>query len=232
MWGPRMAEFLYATYGSFKDYRAPALSRKDVRRLDREVWKPAGFRPDMAVLELGCGTGGFLLYLRAKGVERFVGVDHDANLAAVMPRDVADRFVCGDVGDFLQANPGTAYDRIVMLDVLEHFPPDGIVALLRDMRGALAPSGRIVVRVPNMASPWGLTYQHGDLTHRTALTDAGLRQLGDAAGYAVEKVYDQRRGGRRRMITDRLVHGFLSWALLAPPPLWGPNLYAVLAPRG
>ena len=89
----------------------------------------------------------------------------------------------------------------------------------------------MVVKVPNAGGPWGLQYQFGDLTHRTAFSPISLRQLADAAGYAPPLIYAQRQGSRRRMVTDALVHGFLSWALLNPPEFWSANLYAVFSLR-
>lgn len=225
-----MTADFYQTYGAFKGYSTPGLSPKDIARFDAEIWIPGTFTPGMRVLELGCGTGQFLAYLAAKGLEDVTGVDHDPALADVMLAEVGDRFVCGDIRGWLaETSNEAAFDRIVLLDVLEHFTPADGFALLQAMAARLAPEGRIIVKVPNAGSPFGLTYQFGDLTHLTAFNSISLGQLATAAGLRVERLYDQHRGSRRRRITDAMVRKFLSWALLVPPPLWGANLYGIFA---
>lgn len=228
--GNDTADF-YQSYATYKRYETPGLGRKQIARFDAEVWEPAGFTPQCRVLELGCGTGAFLAYLHAKGVTRMVGVDHDPALAQVVPPQVRQAFVCADVWDVLADRALGGFDRVALFDVLEHFPADDALRLLRELRQRLEPGARVILKVPNAASPWALQYQFGDLTHRTAFTPLSLRQLADAAGYDAVRVYPQRQGSRRRMVTDALVHRFLSWALLTPPEFWSANMYAVLVPR-
>lgn len=220
----------YASYAAYKDYRQPRLGRKESRRFDAEIWTPAGFSSEHACLEIGCGTGAFLAYLASKGVTRFTGIDHDPNLRAVLPDGIEPHFECVDVWAFLDRDHPAKFDRVVMMDVLEHFAPEDAWRLLSMVRDNLAPDGKVVIKVPNASSPWGLTYQFGDLTHKTPFNPESLKQLALAAGLRVERVYAQRQGSRRRMITDRLVHKFLSWALLVPPPVWSANLYCILTP--
>jgi cyclopropane fatty-acyl-phospholipid synthase-like methyltransferase len=216
----------YGSYARYKNYRTPELGPKQIRRFDAEVWRPATCATGMRFLEIGCGTGAFLAYLAAKGVADFRGIDHDPALAAVIPAEVRDRFVCGDLWQALADGP--RFDRIVALDVLEHFPAEEALRLLGAARARLNPGGRVVLKVPNAACPWGLQYQFGDLTHRTAFTPQSLRQLAGAAGMEVVALFGQRQGSRRRMVTDALLHRLLSWALLTPPEIWTANLYAVL----
>jgi len=220
----------YGSYASYKNYQTPEVGPKQLGRFDAEIWHPAGCAPGMRFLEIGCGTGAFLAYLAAKGISDFLGIDHDPALAEVIPAGVRDHFRCGDLWQALES--GAAFDRVVALDVLEHFSAEEALRLLGAIRGRLTPGGRVVLKLPNAACPWGLQYQFGDLTHRTAFTPASLRQLANAAGLGVVAIYGQRQGSRRRMVTDSIVHRLLSWALLTPPELWTANFYAVLeAPR-
>lgn len=221
----------YQSYASYKRYETPSIGRKQIARFDSEVWGPAAFSPQCRVLELGCGTGAFLAYLAAKGVTQMVGIDHDPALAEVVPENVRPAFRCADVWSVL-ADPALGqFDRVAMFDVLEHFTPDEALRLLQSLRLCLNPGARIILKVPNAACPWALQYQFGDLTHRTAFTPLSMRQLADAAGFEAASVYAQRQGSRRRLITDALVHRFLSWALLTPPEFWSANMYAVLVTK-
>ena len=226
-----IAPGFYGTYASHKGYATPQLGPKQIRRFDAEIWRPAACESGMSFLEIGCGTGLFLAYLKAKGVDQLSGIDHDPALAVVIPEAVRDRFSCRDAHDLLADPAQGPFDRVVMLDVLEHFPPEDACRLLQSIRGRLTPGGKVVVKVPNAGSPWGLQYQFGDLTHRTQFSPIALRQLADAAGYGRPLIYAQRQGSRRRMVSDALVHRFLSWALLTPPEFWSANLYAVFPMR-
>lgn len=223
-----MADF-YSSYSAYKNYQPASLSAKDIKRFDAEIWRPAQFSENQSCLELGSGTGQFLEYLAHKNSQKFQGLDHDEALKEVLRPELRKHFQCADIWQYLSENNDAQWDRIVLLDVLEHFTPEDSFRLISSLKNSLSQTGKIVLKVPNGASPWGMNYQHGDLTHKTAFTFDSLRQLATACDLEVEKLYDQRRGSRRRMFTDALVHKFLSWALLTPPPLWGANLYCILA---
>ncbi len=224
-----MTDAFYDSYCQFKNYTPPSPpSVKTIRRLDREIWEPAACAPTMSFLEIGCGMGEFLLYLDAKGVSDFFGIDRDPDLASVIPETVRDRFEVVIAESFPTSKAGRrTFDRIVMLDVLEHFAPDDGLALLRDMAGRLTPGGRIVVRVPNAESPWGARYQFSDLTHKTAFTATSLRQIALASGLTPESCHGQWRGPWMRVRTDKAVCALLSRLLLTSPEIWTANVYAV-----
>jgi cyclopropane fatty-acyl-phospholipid synthase-like methyltransferase len=219
----------YESYGAFKDYATPGLKAKHIRRYDALFWDPAGCAPDMRVLELGCGLGQFLLYLRAKGVGDFLGIDQDAAIEAHLPDAVHGHFKCCDIETFLSAEPFSGpYDRIVLFDVLEHFTAADGAALLGRLGKILTLGGRIVVKVPNMGSPWGAQHQYGDLTHKCAYTPKSLRQLALSAGLRCIGCHPVIEGSPSRRIFDTALHGLLSRVLLSPPEIWTANFLAVL----
>lgn len=218
----------YSSYAAYKRYHTPTASRKETARFNAEIWQPAQCAASHSFLEIGCGTGAFLAYLAAKGATSIQGIDHDPALAAIVPESVRGNFSCRDLWEFLDDAETGSFDRVVLLDVLEHFTPEDAARLLGALRPHLNPGARIVLKVPNASSPWALQWQFGDLTHRTAFTPLSLRQLACACGYQLTNVWPQRQGSRRRMLTDGLIHKFLSWALLNPPPFWSANIYAML----
>ena len=226
-----MQSDFYSSYGTYKGYQSPRLTKKAIARFDAEIWVPASFSKNMTCLEIGCGTGEFLTYLSAKGLKKYQGIDHDKALRDVLPTEIKNKFECVDIWEFLKIAGTVSFDRIVLLDVLEHFSPDEGIRLLRMIKNILCEDGKVIIKVPNASSPWGINHQFGDLTHKTAYNGESLRQLAVACELTVDSVYGQRRGTRRRMFTDAVLHKFLSWALLNPPPIWGANMYCIFSLR-
>ena len=226
-----MSKDFYSSYHAYKAYQSPSLTYKDIARFDAEIWSPGAFSTGMSCLEIGSGTGAFLAYLARKGLSNFHGIDHDPALTNVQIKEVSSHFECVDVWQYLGNLSETSFDRVVLLDVLEHFTPDEGYRLISMITSALSAQGRIIIRVPNASSPWGINYQFGDLTHKTAYNADSLRQLAISCGLGVDRVYDQRCGSPRRMVTDAILHRFLSWALLTPPFAWGANLYCIFSQK-
>lgn len=222
-------ENLYDTYEAYKDYKTPKLSRKDIRRFDELIWGPSKIREDMNILEIGCGTGSFLSYLSYKKCCNFMGIDQDPALENIIPDEVRSRFFCRDVWEALSDPCIKDLDRIIALDVLEHFPPNEVIRLLMAIKEKLRSGGKITLKSPNASSPWGLQYQFGDLTHRAMLTPLSVRQLAAAVGMNVDAILPVVQGSRRRRFTDAVLHRFLSWALLTPPQIWSANFVAILS---
>ena len=222
----------YESYARFKEYAAPAPSAKESGRYDEELWQPAGCVKEMSFLEIGCGRGHFLAYLREKGVTEFLGIDQDPALGKHVPAKLADHFRIVDVWEFLDDHSGARrFDRIVMLDVLEHFTAEDGVRMLRGLARILRPGGRIAVRVPNMSSPWGAQYQFGDLTHKAAYGPTSMRQLAEASGYDCIACYPHRQRSPSRRFLDGIFHSLLSRLLMTPPEIWSANFFAILERR-
>jgi cyclopropane fatty-acyl-phospholipid synthase-like methyltransferase len=223
-------EDFYAVYPSFREYATPELKQKHVRQFDREFWQATDARSDMSILEIGCGAGLFLAYLEEKGVKDFTGLDLDAKITEFIPAELLAHVKIVDVWEYLERVPPHSVDRVAMFDVFEHFAPAEGVALLKKISNVLKPGGRVVMRVPNAASPWGLQYQYHDLTHKTAYNTGSLRQVALAAGFDTLSFFGQQKGHWFRRTREKMLHGLLSWMLTEPPGIWSANFLAVLAP--
>lgn len=117
--------------------------RDELVRPAMHLRRPAG---QPLLLDIGCGNGEFLEYMRDLGW-RVAGVEPDPNAAAVARArglDVRD----GDL--FAQDLPSAHADVITLVHVIEHLPDP--IATLQECRRILRPGGRIALATPNSAA--------------------------------------------------------------------------------
>ncbi len=155
-------------------------------------WVP----PECYVLEVGCGSGTIIGFLKSRGC-RTLAVEPDAAMAQ-QAEALGVEVLKGSVEDpALQevlARRGP-YDVIIFADVLEHLrDPWGV---LKSARAWLASEGFILVSLPNVAH-WTIRlsllagrfdYTDGflmDRTHLRFFTLSGARQLFEQCGYAIQ----------------------------------------------
>ena len=148
------------------------------------------------VLDVGCGAGAMGQAIAALGND-VTGVDLAADAVAIARTRVA-RVIEGDVTDVdgVAREAGTGFDLIVFADVLEHLVEPG--AVLARYRTLLAPAGRVLVSVPNVAA-WTVRlslacgrfeYSESgilDRTHLRFFTRASARRMIETAGFAVAR---------------------------------------------
>ncbi|MEE2745741.1 MAG: class I SAM-dependent methyltransferase [Pseudomonadota bacterium] len=223
---------LYSHYHHFKSYSVPQLKKKHIKQFDREFWGPTASNNKLKILEVGCGTGLFLQYLHHKGTTDLTGVDRDPILENFIHPDVKSCFIASDIFEFLRNRSSPlAFDRIAMFDVLEHFELEEGIELLQLLSKFLSKSGRIVIRVPNTASPWGIQFQFGDLTHRTAYTPSSLKQLAIMSDLECIKCLPQIRGSNSKRVFQRILNYVLEKSLPETPEIWSANFIAILQHR-
>lgn len=171
---------LYARYVSDFKGSDPRDALEGVRSYF--AWCDARYLPllediprDEPVLEIGCGPGLMLEYLRTQGFSDAAGIDvseEQVNIAKAQGLDarVADVFEC------LKSAKG-GYAAILAIDFVEHFSKDELMRLVPEIQSALRPGGHLIVQTPNGEGlfPHGIVY--GDLTHLTIFTPNSLTQL-------------------------------------------------------
>lgn len=130
------------------------------------LWKFAG--SGNRILDIGCGEA-FLASKVAEMGNRVTGVDV---IESPRHRDALEAYYRQDLFEGLHLSAphvSGPFDRILLLDVLEHLPyPERILAACRDL---LAPQGRILVSVPNIAN---ITVRLGLLFGRFEYTERGI----------------------------------------------------------
>jgi len=144
------------------------------------------------VLEVGCGQGGTLAWLRDRGIAaRTTGIELDPTSAAAA-RTCVDHLIEGDAEAAIDSLPAGSLDLVLCLDVLVHLVDPGR-AMARLTR-ALRPGGNVIISVPNVrhysvAFPllWSGRWQYQeagilDRTHLRFFTRDGAGALLTGAG--------------------------------------------------
>lgn len=123
----------------------------------------------LTVLDVGCGHGYFAGQIAGNGCH-VTGIDEFPEPAR---RDCLEDYIRCDLSQGLDAalprlRPG-GYDRVLLLDILEHLPDaDRILAQCRPL---LAPAGLLVVSLPNVAN---ITVRLALLAGRWNYADRGI----------------------------------------------------------
>lgn len=217
-----------AFYQSHRDRSATRFKKKHRIQYDREFTDLTDASPSMAVLEIGCGTGLFLRYLEAREYREIVGIDMDENLAEALADVKRSEIYFGDVTAVLKNQlAGRKFDRIVMLDVAEHLQLDVLVSLMKRLRDHINKDGRLLLRVPNIESPWGLKMFYGSFDHVTPLGPGRMYELGVMTDWSCEGVFPQKPHRISRRLKEGLLNGLMGAFLSYHPDIWTANLLAV-----
>ncbi len=124
---------------------------------DKADWYYSFVRKDIApllpqnggsVLEIGCGGGGTLAWLKEAGYATWIaGIELCPRAAAVAaPR--LDKLLEGDVDSQLAYFSPNSLDLILCLDVLEHLTDPW--RTLHQLQSLLRPGGQLIVSLPNI----------------------------------------------------------------------------------
>lgn len=102
-----------------------------------------------SLLDIGCGTGNFLMKAREAGY-RVSGVDSNPEAAAGAKERGLDVY-CGSVAEYARQPRPASFDVVTMFDVIEHLDdPREMVVSAREL---LKAEGRLVITTPNGHRP-------------------------------------------------------------------------------
>lgn len=140
------------------------------------------------ILDVGCGIGLFLYFLKAKGYSNFFGIDISRQQVEFCRNNITDCVELVDAFDFL-ARENKPYQAIVMTDLLEHIPKDRSIKFLSLACNALDQGGTLIIRVPNMSNPFTLKERYGDITHEVGFNEDSLYAILNAVGFDNIAIY-------------------------------------------
>ncbi len=167
------------------------------------------------ILDIACGEGALLCYLRELGYSNLAGCDLSPENVMICRR-LGLAFVEQADALNLSGMPGLArYGAIFAMDMLEHLPKQRAAGFLEQLRGLLLPGGCLVIQTMNMGSLPGWFHRYSDVTHEFGLTERSAATLMQVAGFRPERIEVRSAwnattaAGRLREVYLRVLHQFI-----------------------
>ncbi|MDD5491117.1 MAG: methyltransferase domain-containing protein [bacterium] len=127
------------------------------------------------ILDVGCGYGRVMYFLRSAGYNNVTGIDISPQQIEAARKNGFTRVEKVSAFEYL-ADKEEQFDIIFMIDILEHIEKAEVIKLLDRILLALKPSGRLVLQLPNALTPLNV-YLYRDFTHETAFTVTSIEQI-------------------------------------------------------
>ena len=150
---------------------------------------PAG--RECQILDLGCGDGALLYFLRDVGYTNSKGIDISPTQVAAA-QQLGLRVEQGDLIQTLLLITDESLDVIVSLDVIEHLTKSELLNFADEVYRTLKDGGRWIIHCPNGDSPFFAAVRYGDWTHEQAFTAVSLNQVIKAAGFDTLACYEDK----------------------------------------
>jgi len=183
----------YSKYDSTYKVHLSDFSQRSVAKLWRRndyLYLPliSSYSLDVPILELGCGRGLMLEYLRIKGFSNLKGIDISEEQIVISKHKGFDVEVA-DVFEYLSRSK-EKFKVIFALDFIEHFSKEELIPLLKGIYERLDDGGIIIFHTPNGQSILSAHLIYGDLTHLTIFTPNSALQLLRLVGFNELEFYE------------------------------------------
>jgi cyclopropane fatty-acyl-phospholipid synthase-like methyltransferase len=152
-------------------------------------WCDARYFPTLAhlektssMLEIGCGHGRILNYLKQKGFTNVKGIDVSEEQIELARKNGlhAER---ADVFEYLKSQSPANLDCIIAIDFVEHFTKEELLRLFELLHVAMKPDAVLLLQTVNGEGLFPRQIIYGDLTHSTILSPGSMSQLLSATGF-------------------------------------------------
>jgi SAM-dependent methyltransferase len=214
------------------DQLTTAFKRSSIFYQDRlQRWLPSD--KSSLCLDIPCGFGNFLYFLRKLGYENCYGYDLDPKQVA-LAQSLGLRAECKDAFEILKQREGDVA-LIASLDFLEHLNKNLAVQFLEACFRSLEPNGTLILQMPCSDGPFGSHDRYNDITHEWGASSNALRCLLEMTGFVsvnfVQPTPTRTIVGVSRWILCRISRGIVSILLhcmmLQTPTVWEPSMLAV-----
>lgn len=171
------------------------------------------------ILEVGCGTGATLEYLKARGASYVVGIDINVNSIEMAAKRGLDLTLTADIEKDELSFKEKEFDVIILADVLEHLYNPW--ETLKKLSPFLKDNGYVLLSLPNIKhytilrrlifhDEWKYT-DAGilDNSHIRFFTFKEIKGLLDFAGFRIVRVEYNNAAGRKIKLLNKLLFGLL-----------------------
>jgi 2-polyprenyl-3-methyl-5-hydroxy-6-metoxy-1,4-benzoquinol methylase len=165
----------YLTSDNFRDFNEIENQFNSINYIDQNIIDVLPNDKKAKILDIGCGFGKWLKYLKENGYIDVNGVEIGEEQNQFL-KDKGFNVIKSDIVDFLKTT-NHKYSLITMFDVLEHFRKDEIVELIPLLKNILSDNGILIVRVPNGEAMYKGGIMYGDFTHETFFSARSLKQV-------------------------------------------------------
>ena len=137
-----------------------------------------------SILDLGCGHGAFMHFIREAGFTDVIGVDSSPEQVEEAKRLGIEGVFQGDLMETLRELPSGSKEVIICFDVIEHFNKQEVLPFVDEVHRILRQGGKWILHTPNGESPFGGRMLFGDFTHEMAYTRTSITQLLMSSGFS------------------------------------------------
>jgi 2-polyprenyl-3-methyl-5-hydroxy-6-metoxy-1,4-benzoquinol methylase len=129
-----------------------------------------------SILDIGCGSGPYLYYLKKMGFQNVKGIDGSLEQVSLANSIGIPEVQHCDIFDFLN-NAESKYDVVLLMDILEHMTRPELKDLFSLLDNIVHAGSTIIIHVPNAAGILSAKVRYADLTHELAFTPQSIKQL-------------------------------------------------------
>ena len=194
-----------------------------VKRVIQKVYKE--YSRGKKILDIGCGTGNFSLFLNSLG--KVFGVDRSYEALLHCRKKGIKQILQADAPSLPFKND--CFDTIILLDVIEHIDDDK--ALVSETHRLLKNGGHVFIMVPAFNVLWG---SHDvRFYHKRRYTKTSISRLASLVDFKIEKIIylhphifpfmlfyryiDRRRKGfgkrHDNILLPKIINDFLTWTI-------------------
>ncbi|NUO09321.1 MAG: class I SAM-dependent methyltransferase [Candidatus Brocadia sp.] len=160
-------------------------------------------------LEIGCGVGSTLDYLKSKGASYVAGVDINKKAVDAASQKFLDFVLVADVEKDILPFKDQEFDVIIFADIIEHLfnPWD----TLKNMQRYLKDDGLILLSIPNIKNYYTLirlifydewSYSEAGILDNTHIRFFTLKEIAKLLDYADLKIVDVKCRTKKRKAFD------------------------------
>lgn len=141
------------------------------------------------ILDIPCGHGNILYFLRENGYKNFQGYDIDENRIKIV-KELGLPGSIADAREIIKSEKNV--DLIFTLDFIEHLEKHEAFIFLKNCFNALNKNGTLIIRTPVTDSILGPRDLYNDPTHKWAVNSQVLIQILRQIGFRENILKDER----------------------------------------